>query len=183
MFTTSIPLSPAYVRASTLGCRKKYPESWPALRFTRVTFGAMPSIPRPFVAAAIVPATCVPWLFSSTSAGSEHDWSGSSAQGPSTSSMSVVKLRDSAASKFGAMSGCEPSMPVSMTPTRTPLRPGCTLCDSYFVAWIMAMSHWRGARGSKSPPGVASSSWAPPLSASRNFEELRSDCSRSSMNL
>ena len=43
--------------------------------------------------------------------------------GPSTVGSSTVKLRDSAASKFGAMSGCEPSMPVSMMPTRTACEP------------------------------------------------------------
>ena len=37
--------------------------------------------------------------------------------------MSSVKLRLSAASKFGAMSGCMPSMPVSMMPTSTRLLP------------------------------------------------------------
>jgi hypothetical protein len=40
------------------------------------------------------------------------------------SGSSVVKLRLSARLKFGAMSGCDPSMPVSRIPTRTPLLPG-----------------------------------------------------------
>ena len=44
-------------------------------------------------AAPIVPATCVPWPFSSTSAGSSQDPSGSAAQAPSMSGMSTVKLR------------------------------------------------------------------------------------------
>ena len=53
----------------------------------------------------------MPWPSSSTSAGSVHDWSGSSSHGPSIESpfastgMSTVKFRLSAASKFGAMSG------------------------------------------------------------------------------
>ena len=62
--------------------------------------------------------------------------------------MSVVKLRDSAASKFGAMSGCVPSTPVSRMPTRTPGSPGCLRYDPSAVAWIIAMSHWRPASGS-----------------------------------
>jgi hypothetical protein len=46
MFTTSIPASAEYVSASTVGCRKKYPESWPARTLTRVTLGATPPTPR-----------------------------------------------------------------------------------------------------------------------------------------
>src|SRR3954452_10915752 len=45
MLTTSMPLSPAKVRASTVGCRKKNPESWPARMLTSVTFGAIPANP------------------------------------------------------------------------------------------------------------------------------------------
>ena len=77
----------------------------------------------------MVPATWVPCPFSSTSAGSSQEPSGSSAQGPSMSSMSVVKLRLSAALKLGAMSGWLPSTPVSMIPTVTPLRPGLTVYE------------------------------------------------------
>ena len=50
-------------------------------------------MPSPLIGAATVPATCVPWPSSSTSAGSLQDSSGSSSQGPSISGMSVVKLR------------------------------------------------------------------------------------------
>ena len=82
-------------------------------------------MPTPFRGEPMVPATWVPWPPSSTFDGSEQLWSGSSAQGPSISGMSVVKLRDRAASKFGAMSGWLPSMPVSMMPTFTP-RPRLT---------------------------------------------------------
>ena len=71
----------------------------PARRFTSVTFGATPAMPSPLIGEPIVEATCVPWPSSSTSAGSLHDWSGSSSHGPSISSplastgMSTVKLR------------------------------------------------------------------------------------------
>jgi hypothetical protein len=107
--------------------RKKKPESWPARMLTSVTFGAMPAVPRPSSAAATVPATCVPCPASSTFAGSLQDWSGSSSHGPSISGMSTVKLRLSSASKFGAMSGWDPSMPVSMMPTSTRGSPCCLL--------------------------------------------------------
>ena len=93
--------------------------------FTSSTSGATPAMPRRLIGAPIVPATWVPWLFSSTSLGSLHDPSGSSSQGPSTSGMSVVKFRDSRGAKFGLISGCEPSIPVSRIPTNTRLRPGC----------------------------------------------------------
>ena len=83
MLTTSMPTLPAYVSASTEGCRKKYPESWPARRLTIVALGATPAMPMPLIGEAMVDATCVPWPFSSTSLGSLHDWSGSAAHGPS----------------------------------------------------------------------------------------------------
>ena len=73
---------------------------------------------------AISDATCVPWPLSSSSGGSMQL---GCSHGPSTSppfastGMSWVKLRLSALSKFGAMSGWLPSTPVSMMPTRTPL--------------------------------------------------------------
>ena len=57
MFTTSTPMSPAYVRASSVGCRKKNPESWPARIFTSVTLGATPATPRPLIGEPIVLAT------------------------------------------------------------------------------------------------------------------------------
>ena len=50
--------------------------------------------------------------------------------------MSTVKLRLSAASKFGAMSGCEPSTPVSMMPTSTSALPCCRV-GAAASAWIM----------------------------------------------
>jgi hypothetical protein len=61
----------------------------------------------------------VPWPSSSTFDASVQDASASSSHGPSISGMSVVKLRLSDRLKFGAMSGCDPSTPVSMIPTRT----------------------------------------------------------------
>ena len=80
-------------------------------------------MPTPFSGEPIVPATCVPWPFSSTVAESSQDLSGSVSHAPSTTGSSTVKLRDSARSKFGAMSGCDASTPVSMIPTRTSLEP------------------------------------------------------------
>ena len=88
-----------------------------------MTSGATPAMPRLLIGAPISLATCVPCPFSSTSAGSEHEWSGSSSHGPSMSGMSVVKLRLSDREKFGWISGCLPSTPVSMIPTRTSLLP------------------------------------------------------------
>ena len=105
-------------------------------------------MPRPFSGEAIVPATCVPWPFSSTFAGSLQEPSASAAHGPSTSGTSTVKLRLRAASKFGAMSGWKPSMPVSSTPTSTPRLPGSIAYEPETVAWIIVMSHCRPASGS-----------------------------------
>ena len=91
MFTTSMPLSPAYVSASTVGWRKKKPESWPARMFTSVTFGATPAMPRPFSARGDRPgdvrAVTVVVLVRRVvqELGCSH--------GPSIDGMSVVKLR------------------------------------------------------------------------------------------
>ncbi len=157
MLTTSIPLSAAYVSASTVGCRKKKPESCPARMFTSVTFGATPAIPSPFSAAPTDPATCVSCPSSSSFAGSTQLGCSHS---PSSDGISVTKLRESAASKFGARSGCVPSMPVSRIPTRTPLSPGCFAYEPPTVAWIIAMSHWSPARGSADT--ATREAWAPP---------------------
>ena len=138
-----------------MACRKKYPESWPARRFTSVTFGATPAMPMPLIGAPIVDATCVPCPSSSTFGGSTHD---GTSHGPSISSpfasvgMSVVKLRLSSLEKFGAMSGCVPSTPVSMIPTSTCLLPRSTRYEPSVVAWICCMSHWRSASGSAFGP-------------------------------
>ena len=84
--------------------------------FTSSTPGATPAMPSRLIGAATVPATCVPCPSSSTSAGSLQEPSGSVSQAPSTSGSSVVKLRLSERLKLGAMSGCEPSIPVSRSP-------------------------------------------------------------------
>ena len=125
MFATSAPMSPAYMSAFTVSQRKKKPESCPARSFTSVTFGATPAIPSPLIGEAIVPDTCVPWPSSSTSFGSLQEWSGSWLHFPSINGMSVVQFRLSALLKFGAMSGWDPSIPVSITATITPLSPSC----------------------------------------------------------
>ena len=71
-------------------------------------------------AAMIEDATHVPWPPGSSNGESSHDPSFSALHEPSIDGMSVVKLRLSERLKLGAMSGCVPSMPGSMMPTRTP---------------------------------------------------------------
>ena len=61
-----------------------------------------------------------------------------------------MKFRLSSASKFGARSGCDASIPVSMIPTSTSGFPVSTAYDSSAVALIISMSHWRPASGSAS---------------------------------
>ena len=77
--------------------------------------------------------------------------------------MSVVKLRDSPRSKFGAMSGCEASIPVSMIPTSTSRSPGCVRYEPRVSAPIIAMSHWAPANGSDC--GSRGGRWNCPRSA------------------
>ena len=62
---------------------------------------------------------------------------------------------DAARSRFGAMSGCCRSSPVSMMPTRAPL-PWFTAYEPSVVALIIRMSHWHGDSGS-GPLGMAMS--------------------------
>src|SRR5262245_37570078 len=54
---------------------------------------------------------------------------------------------DAATSMFGAMSGCEKSIPVSMSPTRAP-SPWLTAYEPDGVALIARISHWQTPSGS-----------------------------------
>jgi hypothetical protein len=105
-------------------------------------------MPMPLRAAAMVPAVCVPCPLSSSLTGSTQ--LGCSHTSPSMSLMSVTKLRDALASKFGAMSGWVPSSPVSMTPTLTFLFPSSTWCACGTP--IMVMSHSDASSGSALAP-------------------------------
>ncbi len=107
---------------------------------TSVDSGATPVMPSPLTGAATVPATWVPWPSWSTLAGSTQS---AYSHGPSIDGMSTVKLRLSAFEKFGAMSGCVPSMPVSMIPTSTPA-PRAASAGPPSLPWvpIIRMSHW-----------------------------------------
>jgi hypothetical protein len=58
---TAIPCVPAHMKAQTTISGKKKPSSLDVLIPAILTFGATPTIPMPFCAAAIVPAVCVPW--------------------------------------------------------------------------------------------------------------------------
>ena len=64
----------------------------------------------------------------------------------------MVKLRLSVASKFGAMSGWVPSMPVSMSRPHARGHP-LGAYEPSGVAWIIAMSHCRPPSGSAAGPG------------------------------
>jgi hypothetical protein len=52
-----------------------------------------------------------------------------------------VKFRLNDCEKFGAMSGCLPSTPVSMIPTSTSRSPLSFRYEPSAVAWIIFMSH------------------------------------------
>jgi hypothetical protein len=75
-------------------------------------------MPMPLAAAAIVPAVCVPWPLSSAHAAGL------------VSGAPVIHDALSAASTFGARSGCVASMPVSMSPTTTDRLPPVMACAS-----------------------------------------------------
>jgi hypothetical protein len=106
------------------------------------TPGATPVMPTPFLAAAISPATCVPCGL--------PDSLGRHA--PSVvSGLPVTQLTDASRSKFGAMSGCVSSTPVSITATVTLLLPSDFSCA--LSALMAGRSHCIGSSGSW--PGAA----------------------------
>ena len=123
MFATSAPMSPAYLSALTVSQRKKKPESCPARSFTSVTFGRDAGHPeavdRRGDRAGDVRAMAVLVDVVRVIAGVV----GIADARAVDSSRSVVQFRLSALLKFGAMSGCDPSMPVSITATITSLSP------------------------------------------------------------
>lgn len=91
----------------------------------------------PFFAAAMVPATCVPWSLSPVFGRQE----------PSVvSGAPDTQLAEAPRLKFGARSGWVSSTPVSMTATVT-----LPLPSVFWCAWSALMagrSHWRGSIGS-----------------------------------
>src|SRR5919198_5980582 len=106
---------------------KKNPAALPALIPATWTFGATPTMPKPFEAAAIVPAVCVPWPLSSCAAV------------PGTGAP-LTQLALLATSMLARRSGWLKSIPVSMSPTRTDGLPPVIAWAS--GVWICAMSHW-----------------------------------------
>ena len=65
MFVTLMWWLPAHMNAQTTASGKKNPAESPALMAASLTLGATPTTPKPFRAAAMVPAVCVPWPLSS----------------------------------------------------------------------------------------------------------------------
>ena len=106
MFVTSTPCVAAHMNAQTTASGKKNPSALPALIPAILTFGATPTIPIPFDAAAIVPAVCVPWPLSSCAAV------------PGTGAP-LTQFALLATSRLACKSGWLKSIPVSMSPTRT----------------------------------------------------------------
>src|SRR6478735_2676930 len=100
------------------------------------TFGATPVMPIPLRAAAMVPATCVPW---SLVVGYQPvaERSGRPAS---------VQLTESATSMLATRSGWSGSMPLSRTPTRTLRLP--SVMSWAWSALIICMSHCSPSRGS-----------------------------------
>ena len=108
------------------------------------TFGATPTMPTPLRAAAMVPATCVPW---SLVVGYQPvaEVSGRPAS---------VQFTESGTSMLAARSGWSGSMPLSRTPTRTLRLP--SVISWAWSALIIFMSHCSASRGSSRPAAVGS---------------------------
>lgn len=128
---------------------KKNPSAFPALIAASRTFGATPTMPMPFAAAAIVPAVCVPCPLSSCAAR------------PATGAP-LTQLTLSATSRFAFRSGWLKSTPVSMSPTSTDRPPPVIACAA--GALICRMSHCSGDSESLSIAGVLGSGAAGPAS-------------------
>ncbi len=117
----------AHMNAQITASGKKNPSASPALIAVILTPGATPTMPIPFWAAAMIPAVCVPWPLSSCAAR------------PGTA-VPDRQFALFATSMLAARSGFVKSIPVSMSPTRTPV-PVSSACAS--GAWIWSMSHCR----------------------------------------
>ncbi len=91
-----------------------------------LTPGATPMTPLPFFAAAMVPATWVPWVSTSRQAPVR------------VSGLPYAQETESAASKFGARSWCWSSTPVSSTPTLTDGEPVVTFQAWSALIWVMS---------------------------------------------
>src|SRR5919197_3890002 len=118
---------PAQMNEHTTASGKKNPSAFPALIPAMRTLGATPTMPKPFEAAAIVPAVCVPWPLSSCAA---VPWTGAP----------LTQFALAATSMLARRSGWLKSIPVSMSPTRTDGLPPVIAWAS--GVWICAMSHW-----------------------------------------
>ncbi len=138
---------PAHMNAHTTASGKKNPPAVPALMPASFTLGATPTIPIPFLAAAIVPAVWVPCPLSSIHAAGL------------VSGTPPIQDTLSAKSTFGARSGCVKSRPVSMSPTTTSGLPPLMACACGALIWFM--SHCRPDR--LSPPGAGTGASTGPL--------------------
>src|SRR2546428_10313389 len=98
---------PAHMKAQTTASGKKKPAVLPALMPAIFTFGATPTMPMPFLAAAMVPAVWGPWPLSSIQA------DGLVFGTPVTHETLLPE------STLAARSGWVKSLPVSMAPTVT----------------------------------------------------------------
>ena len=145
----SMPCVPAHMNAHTTASGKKKPAALPALIPASFTFGATPTIPIPFAAAAMVPAVWVPCPLSSAQA------AGLVSGAPLMQDALLAK------STLAAKSGCVASRPVSMSPTTTVGLPPVIACAS--GAWICCMSHCRPARVSSAPGAAAGAAVGPVL--------------------
>src|SRR6476469_1961230 len=125
------------------------PASLTTLTEASRTFGATPTIPTPLRAAAIVPATWVPW---SLVVGYQPvaERSGRPAS---------VQLTESAVSMLWTRSGWSGSMPLSRTPTSTLREPSVILWA--WSALIIVRSHCSDSRGSVVAAGDSSDSRSP----------------------
>lgn len=125
----------------TVFSAKKSEEPGSAMRTEEIfTPGATPMTPLPFLAAATVPATCVPWVPTSRQAPVR------------ASGLPYAQDAESAALKFGARSWCWSSTPVSRMPTLTEAEPVVTAQAWSALIWVMS------AR-TGSPEGVVDCDW------------------------
>src|SRR5919106_3849237 len=149
-FATSTPFRAAHTYEQMTAWGRKMslvPTRTLALMTASFTFGAMPTIPRPFASAAMTPATFVPWPESSFHA----------AGSPLGAPLVQETLRE--ASTLPSRSGCEASTPVSMTPTVTSGLPPVIAWAS--GALIRFAHHWSGENVSPSATGSLGSLGSP----------------------
>jgi hypothetical protein len=123
MLTTSTPMSAAVTKEASSAAVDEKPHHWEIFRATSLTLGAMPLVPVPFRAAAMLPPIQEPCPFQSVVAGppswAARSWSDRPNRVLQIGSSPSRTVRSITWTTLEASSAWVKSRPVSATPTVT----------------------------------------------------------------